>query len=667
MSHPPLELRVLGPVGISRAGVPVPLPSSRKVRALLAFLALEPASQSRARLCDLLWDGPNDPRGELRWSLSKLRTALDDDDRRRVVRAGPDQIGLDLSDCIVDALELERATKAGIEQASSERLAALRDLVGGELLEGIEIDGSPEFAGWLAAQRLRYRTMRVALLAALVPRIPAASEERLRPLGDWLRLAPFDPRAHELLLDGLAKCGRVRDAEEHLAATLRAFEQEGLDGAALRQAWLVARAGRVELTPTATSASVQPEVATSEPRPRRRRSVAVMPFTDASSGERQGRSAVADGLTEDIITRLAKLRVLFVIARGTVYALDERGVGTREAGRLLNVEYVVSGAVRRHGARISVVLELAETEDARIVWSDQIDDAVDDTFLVLDTIVDRIVSAIAGEIESAECARALLRPPSSLDAWEAYHRGLWHMYKFNGPDNRQAEQFFRSALALDATFSRAYAGLSFTHFQNAFLGLTEDPARQIELAFATASQSLAADERDPAAHWAMGRAHWLKKRDTESLIELERSVELSPNFALGHYTLGFVRSQAGDPRAAIEATDRSRELSPFDPLQFGMLASRAVAHVRLGQVTDAADWALRAAARPNAHTHILSIAAACLTMARREDEARALLAQIRERAPGYGVAEFLRAFHFDADTAARFRAAAQRIGFDARR
>ena len=134
---------------------------------------------------------------------------------------------------------------------------------------------------------------------------------------------------------------------------------------------------------------------------------------------------------------------------------------------------------------------------------------------------------------------------------------------------------FLLALELDVTFSRAHAGLSFTHFQNGFLGLTPDHDRQIELAFETAALSLSADDHDPAAHWAMGRALWLRGAQSESVAELERSVELSPNFALGHYTLGFVHSQLGDPRAAIDATNHSRQLSPFDPLQFAMLASRA--------------------------------------------------------------------------------------------
>lgn len=420
-----------------------------------------------------------------------------------------------------------------------------------------------------------------------------------------------------------------------------------------------------------TSSSIEAAATSREPAgtpagldglPRRRASVAVMPFLDGTSEQTERR--VAEGLTEDIITRLAKLRVLFVIARGTVYALRERGLGQSEAARLLNVDYVATGTVRRADHRISVVVELAEPRTGRIVWTDDLDGEAGDTFSVLDAIVDRIVAAIAENIESEECSRAILKPPASLDAWESYHRGLWHMYKFNGPDNRRAEHFFRAAVVLDPTFARAYAGLSFTHFQNAFLGLTPDHDPQVDLAFAAAAESIGADDQDPAAHWAMGRALWLRGVQDESLAELERSVDLSPNFALGHYTLGFVHSQAGDPRAAIEATDTSRALSPFDPLQFAMLASRALAHARLGEVEEAADWAVKATRRPNAHVHILAIATQCLALANRRDEARAFVARIRERSPNYTVQDFMRSFRFAPDAAELFRRAAKQIGFD---
>ena len=107
-----------------------------------------------------------------------------------------------------------------------------------------------------------------------------------------------------------------------------------------------------------------------------------------------------------------------------------------------------------------------------------------------------------------------------------------------------------------------------------------------------------ADDRDPAAHWAMGRALWLRGHHDQSIVELERAIDFSPNFALGHYGLALVHSKAGDPDTAIASSDRARYLSPFDPLLFAMLAVRAMALVRLGRFEEAAAWGVKAAARP---------------------------------------------------------------------
>jgi TolB-like protein len=388
----------------------------------------------------------------------------------------------------------------------------------------------------------------------------------------------------------------------------------------------------------------------------------VMPFVDQSAAT-DAPGGAADARAHHVITRHAKQRSLFVIAQGTVFALHERRIGPEEAGRMLNVDYVVGGSVRRDGMRLTVRVELTETRSARIVWAEILNHKLDDAFLVLDEIGNRIVASIAGEIETVERNRAILRPPSSLDAWEAHHRGLWHMYRFNKSDNERARHFFEMAVRLDPTFARAHAGLSFAHFQNAFQGWAKR-APESDRAFEAAGQSLMADDRDPAAHWAMGRALWLRGRHDQSVIELEQAIDLSPNFALAHYTLAFVHSQAGDPSAAIASADHSRHLSPFDPLLFGMLGARAMALVRLGRFEEAAEWGVKAAARPNAHAHILAIAALSLALAGRLDEARAYLASIRKTLPRYRVDDFLTAMQFAPEGERLFREGARRIGME---
>lgn len=659
---PILSVRLLGSLEILRDGVPAALPASRKLRALLAYLALAPNAVGRGRLCELLWDVPNDPRGELRWCLSKLRGALDTPDRRRVITQG-DTVALDLEGCHVDALEVGRAAARGIGTLDMEQLKGLAKHFAGDLLDGLAIERSPLFDSWLVAQRRRFHAYHAAVLEQLVASLPADCDETVGHLDRWVELAPFDGRAHAALLAGLARRGEIGAAEQHLASAERLFQSEDLDFAPLRQAWREIRdqqsgtslkaqpAGLSMLSqlaaPSGDAGPVEPSHA----------SLAVMPFVDESGA----RGGLADGFTHDIITRLAKLRDFFVIARGSVFALAEQAIAPEEAGRKLGVDYVATGTVRSLTGRLIVSVELVEVRTARIVWAETFERRPDDLFAVLDDIGDSIVSSVSAEIETVERNRAMLKAPNSLNAWEAYHRGLWHMYRFTQAENEQARHFFDKALQLDPTFARAYAGLSFTHWQNAFQRWG-DRDRESALACESAGHSLLVDDHNPAAHWAMGRALWLRGEQDGSLAELERAVDLSPNFALGHYALSFVHSQSGDPQAAIGSSDHSRHLSPFDPLLFGMLGSRAMSHVRLGEFEEAAEWALKAAARPNAHTIILAIAAHCLALAGRLEEARGFAAAIRRTLPDYRADDFIGTFRFDPDAEALFRQGARRIG-----
>jgi TolB-like protein/DNA-binding SARP family transcriptional activator/uncharacterized protein YukE len=662
--RPLVVVQMFGRLSIRRDDTALALPASRKVRALFAYLALAPQAVTRSQLCELLWDVPNDPRGELRWCLSKIRGLIDETGRQRVDTQA-DTIRLDLTDCFVDAIAVAAATET-IETIDLPRLRTLVASFAGDFLEGLDTDRNPGFSAWLTAQRRRFRGYYAALLERLVRSVP--DDEVLFYLGKWLELAPFDYNVHGFLFDVLARRGLIREGEEHLAATIRLFESEDLDSTSIRDRWQAARAyrntsPRVPIDPpdrTPNSDREQEEPVAVTPR---RASIAVMPFIDRSSVAPAADRGTGGALAHDVITRLAKLRSLFVIAQGSVFALHDRQIGPQEASRMLSVDYVVSGSVQRQDKHLSVMVELVETRTGRIVWADTFNHKLDDAFLVLDEIGNRIVASVANEIETIERNRAVLRPPNSLDAWESYHRGLWHMYRFNRSDNERAQHFFRLAVRLDPTFSRAYAGLSFTHFQNAFQSWEQREA-EIGHAYAAAGQSLMADDRDPAAHWAIGRALWLRGSRDQSLIELERAIDLSPNFALGHYMIALVHAGSGDPSAAIAAADRSRDLSPFDPLLFGPLGARSLALVRMGRPDEAADWAIKAASRPNAHAHIRAIAALSLALAGRLEEARTYFAAIYTTAPHYRLGDFLTAMQFAPEGVRLFRNGARRLGMD---
>lgn len=660
-----LVIRLLGPFAIARGDVPVALPASRKLRALIAYLAMAPHPVGRGRLCELLWDVPNDPRGELRWCLSKLRAVLDEPGKTRVIADG-DTVSLRLDDVHVDALDAASMVAEGIETLGLERLRTFSDGFAGDFLDGLELDRSPIFSTWLTAQRRRFNSCHVAALEHIVSLLTPAADEAATCIDKWLELAPFDGRAHVALLENLTRHGQIGAAEQHLVTGAELFASEDLDFTPVREAWREVKSRAFNAQPCARSMpapiSTQAPAAFAEPEPSgtRRASLAVMPFAEDAGALRGG---LADGLAHDIITRLAKLRDFFVIARGSVFALAEKNIAPEDAGRRLNVDYVATGLVRNLPDRVIVSVELVEVRTARIVWADTFERGSHDIFVVLDDIGNAIVASIAAEIATVERNRALLKAPNSLSAWEAYHRGLWHMYRFTRQENDQAQHFFNQALKLDPTFARAYAGLSFTHWQNAFQRWG-DRKRETALAFESAGHGLLVDDRNPAVHWAMGRALWLRGEQDGSLLELGRAVDLSPNFALGHYALSFVHSQSGDPQSAIGSSDHSRHLSPFDPLLFGMMGARAMAHARLGQFHEAAEWALKAAARPNAHVIILAIAAHCLALAGRQDEARNFASAIRKALPGYRADDFIATFRFDRDGEALFRSGAKLIGLN---
>ena len=444
-----LSVRLLGPLTVLRGGVPVALPASRKLRALLAYLALTPHAVGRSRLCELLWDVPNDPRGELRWCLSKLRGVLDDPDVSRIETQG-DTVALRLDGVSVDVVEIAAAAAAGIGTLGPERLRALSDLFAGDFLDGLELDRCPHFDSWLVAQRRRFTSCHIAILEHLVNTLPAGSDASPY-LDKWLELAPFDVRAHVALLENLARRGQIGQCEEHLVVAAQLFQSEELEFAPVREAWRAIKDRQSDAAPGAKPAiafAPQVPIALADTGCRR-----IAPGLACSHAVCRGRryttairGGLADGMTHDIITRLAKLRDFFVIARGSMFALAEQNIAPEDAGRRLNVDYVASGTVRNLAGRVIVSVELIEVRTARIVWAETFERKPDDIFIVLDDIGNSIVSSIAAEIAMVERNRAMLKAPNSLNAWEAYHRGLWHMYRFTRRGERTGPAVLRHGL-----------------------------------------------------------------------------------------------------------------------------------------------------------------------------------------------------------------------------
>jgi len=647
------------------------MPSSRKVRALLGYLALAPRPQLRSHLCELLWDVANDPQSELRWCLTKLRTVIDDAGRRRLISNGQ-WVSIDVSAQDVDAIAFSQSIEKAIAEGSIVELKRLTTAIHGEFLEGLAVDRSPMFDNWLHGQRHRFMRWHCQALARLASLLPCDHEDVLAILRKRIDLAPLDDQAHIDLVRALTSRGHIVEADQHIATTVGLYEREGLNPTALREAGFASR--RVRVTASRELQRIEANIASEERCLRadrsgqpfdppqlisaRRASIAVMPFQALTPAGNN----LANGLTDDIIIGLAKLRSLFVIARGTSFTLRDRGVRAPDAGTLLGVDYITTGTVRMDAPRIRISLQLCAQRSGHIVWADEYAPRADDAPLAPATIATRIVSCIDAEIRLAECNRAIVKPPNSLDAWEAHHRGLWHMYRFTERDNDEALRLFQHAIALDPTFSRAYAGLSFTHWQNAFTFKPAQRQPETDRAFDAAGRGLQADPQDPGAHWAFGRALWLRKEEAASLNALNEAVTLSPSFAIAHYSRGFVESQTGDAAVAVHATDVARQLSPFDPMLYAICCARAFALVRLGRYDEAAEWAIRAARKPNAHVQAHALSALILAVAGRLKDALREVDLVRRLRPTYSMDDFLSSYRVVGSEESAYKTAARQIG-----
>jgi tetratricopeptide (TPR) repeat protein len=307
---------------------------------------------------------------------------------------------------------------------------------------------------------------------------------------------------------------------------------------------------------------------------------------------------------------------------------------------------------------------LCDTRDGGIVWAERYTGAIDDVHAVRAEIRSKILTALEIQIPLHEAAQARLTVSDNLDAWAAYHLGLQHMYRFNRQDNTQAAALFRRAVARDPDFARAHAGLSFVHFQNAFMRQTDDIRGEISLARECAQRGLDLDPLDPFVNFTMGRSFWLEGDLDSGLTWLERATSLSPNYAQGIYARGWTEALAGSGREGRDHVDLAMRLSPLDPLYYAMLATRAFTHMAGGEDAEAANWAERAARSPGAHVLIAMVSAAAQALAGNESRARHWAANVRERNPVLSRQDFFRAFPMKPEAMrSRVSAALERLGF----
>jgi adenylate cyclase len=368
---------------------------------------------------------------------------------------------------------------------------------------------------------------------------------------------------------------------------------------------------------------------------KRKRSIAILPFNNMSGDPEQ--EYFADGITEDIITLLSKHRWLFVVARNSTFAYKGSSIDVRRAAQDLNADYVVEGSVRKAGNRVRVTAQLLDGATGAHIWAERYDRELEDIFAVQDELTGAISARIEPELGEIERQRVQRKPTDNLDAWDCYHLGLSHMYRFDRHGNLEAQRLFRRAIDFDSGFAEAHARLAYCAVLQMVYFDSLPTSESLDEALAIARRAASLDERDAFAHLAVARVHLARREYDDALAECRASIELNPTLAQAYCAMGDALSYAGKIEQAIAYFDKAVKLSPQDPWRWAFYSYQALAYIFLGQYERAVDISRSALRVPNCQYWANAHLTAALGHLNRLAEARAALEELMTRKPGFTV------------------------------
>ena len=293
-----------------------------------------------------------------------------------------------------------------------------------------------------------------------------------------------------------------------------------------------------------------------------RPAIAVLPFTNMSGDPEQ--EYFSDGISEDIITALSKLRWFFVIARNSSFIYKNRSVHMKQVADELGVRYVLEGSVRKGGERVRITAQLNDVATGSHIWAERFDRDLANVFAVQDEITEAIVAAIEPQLYMAENFRSRRKPPDSMDAWDLVMRALSHYWRVTRQDNVVAQALLEKAIAIDPNYGQALGVLATSYTFSAHMGWA-DAATIAPVAERAALAAILADGEDPWAHHALGCVYLYARRLDDSQDEFELALRLNPNFSLAQGYYGLALSYCGRWEEGETAARRALRLSPRDP------------------------------------------------------------------------------------------------------
>ncbi len=327
-------------------------------------------------------------------------------------------------------------------------------------------------------------------------------------------------------------------------------------------------------------------------------SIAVLPFDNMSGDPEQ--EYFADGITEDLITGLSKVRWFFVIARNSTFTYKGQAVDVTKVARELGVRYVLEGSVRKAGGRVRITAQLIDAETGNHVWAERYDRTLDDIFDLQDEMTQTIVGAVEPEISETERQRVVSAPPGTLDAWESFQRGVWHMWTYSAEHHEKALEYLEKASELDPEFAPAHAYRSYTHYQSVVMNWTDDIDTSLEAGMIAARRALKCDQKDATAYFAIGRIHMMLGNLDDSIAALQNAILINPSFAQAHHGLGMVLALSGEFERSHQASEMCERLSPRDPIIWASLIVQALTYLLERDYDSALSWTQKTLQHPQA-------------------------------------------------------------------
>jgi TolB-like protein/cytochrome c-type biogenesis protein CcmH/NrfG len=371
------------------------------------------------------------------------------------------------------------------------------------------------------------------------------------------------------------------------------------------------------------------------PPPPDKPSIAVLPFTNMSGDPEQ--EYFSDGITEDIVTALSRLRWFFVIARNSTFAYKGQRLDVRQIGRDLGVRYLLEGSVRKSGQRLRITSQLLDATTGSHIWSERYDRELTEIFALQDEITASVTAAIEPKLLAAEAIRSQRRSSDHVDAWDLVMRALTHYWRITTTDSRIAIELLRQAVERYPNYGPAHSMLAFALLVSNHLGYIPEKGHDLAYAAGLAHRAAQLDDDDPWAHVALGYLAFTARQTDDAVREYRRALDLNPNFATAYGYLGWALVFDGQGDEAVQNFQQALRMSPHDPLRAFFCSGTSVAHYYGGRYDEAVSWARTAIQLRPEFTAAHRILCASLAMAGREQETRAAMGRLRELQPNVSI------------------------------